>query len=90
MTEGFSAKDISIRKVDCIAGMRKLEDNTVDLVFADPPYNLSHKKLENRKSNTGGAFFKVQEKWDKFTDENYAEFTIKWISQVKRTLRPGG
>ena len=90
MTRSFSIKDISIRKADCVTGMSKLGDNSVDLVFADPPYNLSHKKLENRKSNTGGAFYKVQEKWDKFTDENYMDFTVKWISQVKRTLRPGG
>lgn len=90
MNSSFTVKDISVHKADCVTGMSKLGDNTVDLVFADPPYNLSHSKLENRNSNTGGAFYKVQEKWDRFTDEKYMDFTVKWISQVKRILRPGG
>jgi len=86
----FSIKDVSIRKANCLVGLSKMDSESVDLVFADPPYNLSHKRLENRKSNTGGAFFKVQEKWDKFTIEDYLDFTVTWISQVKRVLRPGG
>lgn len=82
--------DVQILKTDCVIGLRRIQDSTVNLVFADPPYNLSHSKLENRKSNTGGAFYKVSEKWDRFVESDYQSFSDAWIEESTRVLVNGG
>lgn len=81
---------IDIRKSDCISGMKKIRAETVSVVFADPPYNLSGKKMTSRGSTTGGAFDKVNEKWDTFSDSEYLEFTSAWLSEAHRALKPAG
>ena len=80
----------TLKKGDCVRGMAKLESESVNMVFADPPYNLSGTSLVNRKSATGGDFFKVNEKWDTWTDDSYREFTTEWIHQAWRTLTGNG
>ena len=76
---------------DCIQGMRKIEAETVAMVFADPPYNLSGTpKIINRKSKTGGDFYKVAENWDKFTSDEYATFSTAWLAEAWRILKPNG
>jgi len=58
---------------DCIAWMKSLPDESVDLIFADPPYNIS--KAE----------------WDTFaSQEKYIQFSIEWIEQAARVLKPTG
>jgi site-specific DNA-methyltransferase (adenine-specific) len=58
---------------DSIEWLKTLGDNTIDLVFADPPYNI-HKA-----------------DWDKFeTHEKYLEWSLQWIEQAARTLKPSG
>ena len=70
--------------------MAKLEPKSVSMVFADPPYNLSGSNLINRKSATGGDFFKVNEEWDTWTQDSYAQFTDNWISETARVLVDNG
>lgn len=79
-----------IRKSDCVVGMAKLEPRSVNMIFADPPYNLSGSTLVNRKSATGGDFYKVNEQWDAWTDVEYANFTDAWISEAARILVANG
>ena len=69
---------------DCIEGMKTIQDNSVDLIIADPPYNLSNNNLsfEEKKWN------KVNESWDKL--EDYDEFTNKWLSESYRILKDTG
>ena len=86
----MSTSEILIKLGDCIAGMKKLEAGSVSLVFADPPYNLSASKLVNKKSFTGGAFHKVNEKWDQFSDDDYANFSDAWIGESHRVLKDSG
>ena len=65
---------------DCIEIMRnKLELDSIDLVFADPPYNLSGKNLKLIGNKTGGDFHMVNENWDKMTELDYERFTDEWI-----------
>ena len=62
---------------------------SVDLAYADPPYNASASKpLHLRDNKTGGAFFMVDEDWDKFDPAAYSAFTLNWMESVKRVLRP--
>lgn len=86
----MASPEVRINLGDCVSGMRKMQEGSASLVFADPPYNLSASKLVNKKSNTGGAFHKVNEKWDKFSDDDYVEFTDNWISESHRILKDAG
>jgi site-specific DNA-methyltransferase (adenine-specific) len=84
-----------IHKLDCINGMKKLANNSVDFVLADPPYNLS-KGLDINWSGDvkglgfGGKWIKTMENWDNMPLMKYAEFTFLWLSEVKRVLKPTG
>jgi len=74
---------------DCIAEMEKLPPGSVDLVFADPPYNL---QLEGRltrpdQSEVDG----VDDAWDRFSSfADYDAFTRAWLLQARRALKPDG
>jgi len=76
---------------DCIEGMNTLEDNTVDLIIADPPYNLSKGgewKWDNsvKLAGMGGNWNKVMESWDNMSLSEYFTFTITWLTEAQRIL----
>jgi site-specific DNA-methyltransferase (adenine-specific) len=84
-----------IIKGDAIENMRKLPSNSIDLIIADPPYNLSkgNKWAWDPKSNLpgfGGAWNKVIESWDNMPLAEYFSFTMSWASEAKRILKPTG
>lgn len=80
-----------IIKADCIRILNnKINENSIPLIFADPPYNLSGKNLNLKGNKTGGAFYKVNEKWDTFTNDEYLDFTKKWIEGCRRVLLDNG
>jgi site-specific DNA-methyltransferase (adenine-specific) len=68
----------------------KISDNSINLIFADPPYNLSGNSLNLKNNTTGGAFYKVNEKWDTFSQSDYINFTHEWISACKNKLKDNG
>ena len=68
----------------------KIEENSIDLVFADPPYNLSGNGLEWKENQTGGDWSMVNEEWDKMTASEYILFTRKWISDCHKVLKNNG
>jgi modification methylase len=74
---------------DCVAAMARLPDESVDMIFADPPYNLQ----------LGGDLFRpegsrvdaVDDDWDKFdTFASYDAFTRAWLKEARRILKPNG
>ncbi|MET0180356.1 MAG: site-specific DNA-methyltransferase, partial [Novosphingobium sp.] len=74
---------------DCVAAMRGLPDASVDLVFADPPYNLQLGGELNRPD--GSHVDAVTQAWDKFDDfAQYDAFTRAWLSEARRVLKPSG
>jgi site-specific DNA-methyltransferase (adenine-specific)/modification methylase len=80
-----------IYKKDCISFMNdKLSLYSIDMIFADPPYNLSGKKLKLTGSATGGDWEKVNEDWDTFSGDDYQSFTDEWILASKKCLKPNG
>lgn len=84
-----------VYKMDCIEGMTSLPDNSVDLIIADPPYNLSkggNWSWDNSVvlKGLGGNWNKVMESWDAMPLEEYWKFTLAWISEAKRILKPSG
>ncbi len=81
--------------MDCIQGMALMEDNSVDLIIADPPYNLSkggNWTWDNSVTlkGMGGNWNKVMESWDSLPLEDYWKFSLAWISEAKRILKPTG
>lgn len=84
-----------ISNSDCIDGMKTLPDNCIDLIIADPPYNLSKSgdwKWDNSASlsGMGGNWNITNENWDKMPLKDYFNFTIAWLTEAKRLLKPTG
>src|SRR5947209_4014883 len=85
-------RDLPLDKIlqgDCIAEMARLPDKSVDMIFADPPYNLQ----------LGGDLFRpegsrvdaVDDDWDKFDSlAVYDQFTRAWLEQARRVLKDDG
>lgn len=74
---------------DCIAEMRALPDASVDLIFADPPYNLQLKSQLHRPDNS--KVDAVDDHWDQFDSfKAYDTFTRDWLSAARRLLKPNG
>ena len=74
---------------DCITAMRSLPAASVDLVFADPPYNL---QLGGDLARPDGSHVDaVTDHWDKFDSfAAYDTFTREWLTQARRVLKPTG
>ncbi|QAY78417.1 site-specific DNA-methyltransferase [Sphingosinicella sp. BN140058] len=78
-----------ILEEDCIAAMAKLPAASVDMIFADPPYNLQLGGDLFRPE--GGRVDAVDDEWDKFeTFGAYDAFTRGWLKEARRILKPNG
>ena len=74
---------------DCVAEMAKLPDRSIDLIFADPPYNLQLGGDLFRPE--GGRVDAVTDAWDRFeTFEAYDRFTRAWLKEARRVLKDDG
>ena len=78
-----------ILRGDCIEGMRSLPDACIDMIFADPPYNL---QLGGDLSRPDGSHVDaVTNDWDKFASfATYDKFTREWLTEARRVLKPNG
>jgi len=84
--------DLPLNKIlrgDCIDEMRKLPDESIDMIFADPPYNL---QLGGDLIRPEGSMVDaVDDDWDKFdTLAAYDKFTLEWMTEARRILKPNG
>ena len=78
-----------ILKGDCIEQLSALPDACIDVVFADPPYNLQLSGELTRPNNS--RVDGVDDDWDKFDDlAAYDEFSRAWLAEVHRVLTPNG
>ena len=77
---------------DCVKVMaEQLKENTINMIFADPPYNLSKSKFKVSAPKSGGKDFSTHKGiWDIFTKEEYFLFTSKWIQESFRVLKDSG
>jgi modification methylase len=74
---------------DCVAEMAKLPAASVDLVFADPPYNLQLKRELKRPDDS--RVDAVDDDWDQFASfAAYDAFTRAWLLACRRLLKPAG
>lgn len=76
---------------DCIEIMGRMPSGKINLLVTDPPYNASEGGVNLPNNKTGGAYYKVNEQWDKFGNySNYLDFTKSWIKEADRVLAPNG
>jgi len=74
---------------DCVAAMNALPAGSIDLIFADPPYNLQLKGDLHRPDNS--LVDAVDDHWDQFASfATYDAFTREWLAAAKRLLKPNG
>jgi len=74
---------------DCIQVMRALPEASIDLIFADPPYNLQLRGDLHRPDNS--VVDAVDDAWDQFASfEAYDTFTRDWLAAARRLLKPNG
>ncbi|WP_293328343.1 site-specific DNA-methyltransferase [Parvibaculum sp.] len=74
---------------NCVEAMNALPANSVDLIFADPPYNLQLGGDLTRPDQS--KVDAVTDEWDKFESfETYDRFTREWLAAARRVLKPTG
>lgn len=79
----------TILEGDCIAEMARLPDKSVDMIFADPPYNLQLQGDLFRPE--GGKVDACDDDWDKFDSLGiYDDFTREWLAEARRILKDDG
>lgn len=79
-----------IYRIDAIEGLKKLADDSVDLIVTDPPYNIASK---NKSTIQQGRLMTTAEawgEWDTFHPFDYELFIMQVLSQSYRVLKPGG
>ncbi len=74
---------------DCVEVLASLPEKCIDLIFADPPYNLQlHSELHRPNMTKVDA---VGDAWDRFESfQAYDEFTRQWLTACQRVLKPTG
>jgi modification methylase len=79
----------TILKGDCVAALENLPEKSVDIVFADPPYNLQLEGELHRPDQS--RVDAVDDDWDRFESfAAYDAFTRAWLLAVRRVLKPNG
>lgn len=74
---------------DCIDVLRKIPDESIDVIFADPPYFMQTEGALLRTN--GDKFLGVEDSWDKFDSfAHYDSFCQAWLEQCKRILKKNG
>tara|TARA_B100001093_G_scaffold514409_1_gene588358 strand:- start:678 stop:1748 length:1071 start_codon:yes stop_codon:yes gene_type:complete len=74
---------------DSLRELKKIPDETFDLIFADPPYNLQLKSELTRPDRSKVSA--VNDKWDQFENfKKYDDFTNSWLRECKRILNKNG
>ncbi|TWD48186.1 modification methylase [Agrobacterium vitis] len=79
----------SIIKGDCVSALEALPDHSVDVIFADPPYNLQLGGMLHRPDQS--VVDAVDDEWDQFASfDAYDAFTRAWLLACRRVLKPNG
>ncbi len=74
---------------DSLVELKKIPDESFDLIFADPPYNLQLRNKLTRPDRSKVSA--VEDKWDQFKSfKKYDEFSITWLKECKRILKKNG
>ena len=72
---------------DCMEGMKRLPECSVDLVITDPPFGIEFKA---RRTNYNRTQSRVITGYNEIDAEDYAEFTLRWMGKAHRVLKDSG
>ncbi len=91
----FTLDKVALYLQDAFEGMSKLPDQSFDLAIADPPYGASTNatwKLDKGHSlpGFGGAWKLASHDWDMFSGIEGFDFTLCWLAELKRLVKPTG
>jgi modification methylase len=78
---------------NCIEMMPALDDNSVDAVITDPPYNISKEDIVLKSKKKGVRDTVIKQNfgsWDKRERDEFLQFTYKWYAECARILKPRG
>ncbi|ABO55660.1 site-specific DNA-methyltransferase [Burkholderia vietnamiensis] len=81
---------------DCLAGMKNLPDNSIDLVLTDPPYGIADKNRTTFVNSKGGKPITTQEAWGNDFQDNFCDVDGFWewfkpfMSEMARVTKDGG
>ncbi len=88
MADTIMALENKFFNTDCITGAPKhIPDNTIDLIITDPPYGINGDSL-HKHYNRDEKF--VIDGYVEVPGQNYNQFSLAWIKQAERVLKPGG
>jgi DNA modification methylase len=87
--------EIQIYNEDCLIGMKRIADKSIDLCLTDPPYMISNEVVITRGRNKmkfkGTDIKQDFGSWDKFNSlDDFMNWTFKWVDEATRCLRDGG
>jgi len=83
----------SIIEGDCLEVMAGWRDGCVDHCIADPPFGIASGRGRRGKKGLGWAFSShvtMQEVWDQFSQDEFFQFNVHWLSEVCRVVKPNG
>lgn len=89
--------DITLLNGDCIELLDNIPDGSVDLILTDPPYNISQKGKELKRSTFKSPAIRRSKNirldfgdWDLMDRQNFLKFTKTWFTKCINKLREGG
>jgi len=72
---------------DCVKGMKRIPDGTIDLVVTDPPFAI---EFRAKRANYNRTQSRVLEGYSEVPQAEYYAFTLAWMLEVHRLLKPSG
>ncbi len=91
----FKHNRVDLSCQDTLSGMKNLPDNFFDVAIADPPYGVSTASTwqidqGHGLNGFGGAWKLATHSWDKLSGLENFEFTMCWLAELKRLVKPTG
>ena len=76
---------------DSLELLKKIESNSVDCIFADPPYFMQSTDNVLQRADGTGEYKGCDDEWDKYSGyDEYDTFSYKWLKECKRILKDNG
>jgi len=76
-----------IYNLNCVKGMKLIEDNLIDLIVTDPPFAID---FGAKKTNYNRTSSRVLEGYNEISKNNYSQFTLEWMRECHRILKNSG
>ena len=88
---------MELKQGDCLELMKELQDESIDCIITDPPYNISKENDNRDRSKADSPVMRRKSplrfdfgEWDNKTREDFLQFTTNWLKECCRVLKDGG